>query len=118
METHQQTVIRLLTLLAETEGPVSSDETWILSDLDRLAELAEGGFISVGEIVSNQSGPCAIVFMRINPSGRAFLADMQEKAARDTSIGIIKKHRFAFYKWFFAAVTTILTGYILWRLTH
>ena len=118
-ETHEQAVIRLLTLLANSVEPVSSDETWPISDISVLAELALGGFVSAGDIVrAGQGQIVAIVCARINPSGRLYLAELQKQAEAKTSIGFIKEHRFAFYSWFFGIVGSVIAGFVLWHLTH
>jgi hypothetical protein len=122
-ETADQRFIRLLSILAKADEPMSSDETWLLVDIRALAELAAGGFISAGDVVRDECGkPCAICCVEITPSGRAYLAELQHEAESRTSIGFIKEHRFSFYKWFFwivaAVVGTVIGGYILWRLTH
>lgn len=118
-ETHEQSAIRLLSLLADAGAPVSSDETWLLVDIAAMAELAAGGFISAGDIVRDGTGRvCAIVCMEITPHGRAYLAGLKRQAEAQTSVGFIKEHRFAFYKWFFGIVGTIIAGLILWFITH
>ncbi|HTB83069.1 MAG TPA: hypothetical protein VK742_05390 [Candidatus Sulfotelmatobacter sp.] len=118
-ETHEQAVIRLLTLLADSVEPVSSDETWLLTDIAVLAELATAGFVSAGDIVrAGQGQIVAIVCVQINPSGRQYLAELQKQAEVKTSIGFVKEHRFAFYKWFFGIVGPVIAGLVLWHLTH
>jgi hypothetical protein len=118
-ETHEQRAIRLLSLLADAGAPVSSDETWLLVDIAAMAEFAAGGFISAGDIVRDRTGGvCAIVRMEITAPGRAYLAGLKRQAEVQTSVGFIKEHRFAFYKWFFGIVATIIAGLILWFITH
>ena len=118
-ETHDQVVIRLLTLLANSIEPISTDETWSISDIAIFAELASGGFISAGDIVRDGRGQIVvIVCASINPSGRNYLAELQKQLAANTSLGFIKEHRLGFYKWFFGIVGTIIAGLVLWHLTH
>jgi hypothetical protein len=118
-ETHEQRLIRLLTLLTEAVSPVSTDETWLLVDLAALAELETAGFISAGQVVRDGTGQvCAIACMSINLRGRAYLAELQQEAVADTSAGFIKEHRFSFYKWFFGIVGAIIAGYFVWFITH
>lgn len=64
--------------MAESVEPVSSDETWTLVDLAALAELESSGLIDVGEIVRSNGQAVAIVFMRINLQGRAYLAELKK----------------------------------------
>jgi hypothetical protein len=117
-ETHDERLIRLLTLLAEAVAPVSTDETWLLVDLAALAELENAGFISAG-IIPNATGQvCAIACMSITLRGREYLAELQQKAATRTSVGFVKEHRFSFYKWFFGIIAAIIAGYALWLITH
>ena len=118
-ETAEQRFIRLLSILAHADAPVSSDETWLLVDIAAMAELRAGGFISAGDIVRDGTGRvCAIVCMEIIPSGRAYLAELKRQTEAQTSVGMIKQNRFNFYRWFFGIVAAIVTGYVVWRLTH
>ena len=43
---------------------------------------------------------------------------MQKEAEANTSVGFVKEHRFAFYKWVFGIVGPVIAGLILWHLTH
>jgi hypothetical protein len=118
-ETHEQITIRLLTLLANSIEPVSSDETWLLSDIAVLAELETGGFVSAGDVVrSGQGQVIAIVCVSINISGRKYLIELIKESEANTSVGFIKQHRFAIYKWVFGIVGSIIVGLVLWHLTR
>jgi hypothetical protein len=118
-ETAEQRYIRLLSILAQADEPVSSDETWLLVDIAAMAQLAGGGLISAGDIVRDGTGRvCAIVRMEILPSGRAYLAELKQREEALTSVGFVKQNRFHFYKWFFGIVAAIVAGYFVWRLTH
>lgn len=117
-ETRDQAVVRLLTLLSNADGAINSDETWFVSDLEIIAELESGGLVSVGEIIRTCGDIAVITSMRITPEGRKSLAESKAKAKASTSIGFIQQHRFAFYKWFFGIIGTLIAGYILWYLTH
>ena len=111
--------MRLLTLLAEADEPVSSDETWLLSDIRACVELDGAGFISAGDIIRDGSGQvCAIACMSIELRGRSHLAELQQKAEERTSIGFIKQHRFPFYAWFFGIVGAVIAGYLIWLYTQ
>ena len=46
----------------------------------------------------------------LSESGRNLLSELEGK----TSLGIIKKNRFKFYKWFFSALGCAAIGYIVW----
>jgi hypothetical protein len=119
-ETREQRYIKLLSTLAEADAPISTDETWLLSDIADLAALAQGGYVSVGQIVRGCDGvPCAIACAEINPSGIRYLAELKQKQEAGTSVGQIKQNRFGFYKWFFGivgAVAAVVIGGLLLRL--
>ena len=118
-ETRLQTVIRLLSLLAEAGEPVSPDETWLRSDIAVMEELETGGLISAGDFVrSGQGQIVGIICVRINPRGRTYLAELQAHAKTGDSVGLIKERRSSFYKWFFAVVGTLVAGLILWFATR
>src|SRR5207244_9241736 len=111
-------VPRLLTLLANADRAINSDETWFVSDLEIIAELASGGLVSAGEIIRSCGDIAVITSMRITPEGRKFLSDSKARARANTSIGFIQQHRFAAYRWFFGIVGAAIAGYIVWYLTH
>jgi hypothetical protein len=118
-KTRLQTVIRLLTLLAGAGAPVSSDKTWLPSDIAVMEELETGGYISAGDVARGEQGQVVgIVGMRINPRGRAYLSELQKQAAADSSVGFIKNHRFSFYKRVFGIVGTVVAGLIFWFISH
>jgi hypothetical protein len=50
----------------------------------------------------------------LTDSGRALLSSLEEQ----TSIGLIKKGRFGFYKWFFSSLGGAVIGYITRFLTE
>lgn len=117
-ETAESRFIRLLTFLSQADCPFSSDKTTPLSDILALAELRAGGFIS-GEVGRDGLGHVGYIsHAEILPSGRAYLAELKRQAEAQTSFGLIKQKRFHFYHWFFVIVGAIISGYIVWRLTH
>ena len=112
-ETSEQRFVRLLSRL-ETESDI--DEETTRDDLLALAELHEAGFISAAEVIRDGKEVLIVNGASITSSGRCHLAYLKEKATSKTSIGFIKQHRFAFYKWFFAIVSAVVVGYVLWLL--
>ena len=117
-ESHEQRVIRLLSMLAEAVEPVSCDETWSRDDLAAAEELESGGFISAVITRMLQGQIASIDCMKIKPSGRAYLAELKKQATADTSVGFIKEHRFSFYRWFFGIVAAVVAALYVWYLTH
>ena len=113
-ESHEQRVIRLLSMLAEAVEPVSCDETWSRDDLAAAEELEAGGFISAVITRMLQGQVASIDCMKIKPSGRAYLAELKHAAEAQTSVGIIKHNRWRFYWWFLGSVIVLYLAHRLW----
>ncbi len=117
-ETTDERFIRLLNDLSQSPNALSTNENTTCEDLRALDELLTGDYITAGDSVREGGQVCVIVCMRINPQGRTYLAELQQKAGANTSVGFIKEHRFSFYKWFFGIVAAIIVGYFVWYMTH
>jgi hypothetical protein len=118
-ETAEQTFIRLLSILAQSVEPVSSDETWLLSDLAALAELEASGFISAGDVVRGGDGPGFLHRLHEHHDCRQKIpAELKHAAEAQTSIGFVKTHRFKVYGWFFGIFAAIAAALYVWYLTH
>jgi hypothetical protein len=118
-ETAKSRFIRLLTFISRADGPLSTDDNTTDDDLLALTELYLGGFISVEELARDAMGRvCYITCVEITPSGRAYLAELQREGEAQTSMGLIKQNRFHAYRRFFVIMGAIISGYIVWLLTH
>ena len=113
-ETYEEKAIRLLTLLTQASEPVSSDETWALDDIAVMAELADSSYIRAGDVVrAGQGQIVAIVVMSITTRGREYLSQLKKQGSVNTSVGFVKEHRFAFYKWFWGIVATVIAAVVV-----
>ena len=113
-ETYEEKAIRLLTLLTQSSEPVSSDETWTLDDIAVMAELNDSGYIRAGDVVrAGQGQIVAIMVMNITTRGREYLSQLKKQEEANTSVGFVKEHRFAFYKWFWGIVATVISAVVV-----
>ena len=53
----------------------------------------------------------------LTASGRALLRELEREAEEETSIGLLKKQRFAIYKWVLGIISTIVSALVVVWLT-
>jgi hypothetical protein len=113
-----QTVIRLLTLLATAETPLSTKEAWPSSDIAVMEELETGGYILADDIVRNDGGKIIrIANMQITARGKTYLNKLQKQEVT-AAAGSFKSPRFSYFKWIAGIIVVIIAGLILWLVIH
>jgi len=108
MENKVKQQIRLLRMVDECPPHDSITATREDPDWPFLMKWLRSGIIH-GECGSGAEGD---VFRgpSLSVDGRSLLSSLEAQ----TSVGIIKKNRFGFYKWFFSALGTAAIGYVVW----
>jgi hypothetical protein len=112
-ETATKRYIRLLSQLAEATAAMHTTRDEPRMDVIAFDELVESGFIKGMPLRDSTNFLQGVDDMRITVPGRLFLEELQEKESLKTSWGLIKKHRFSAYKWFFGIGSGGVMGFYL-----
>lgn len=114
-ETRQEAELRLFRMIRDSKPAVQllckSDDP----DLDILRALDLAGFIN-GDFGTASEG---IYYLdaHLTAIGHSRLETLEAEASEKTSLGFIKKHRFAAYNWIFGIIAGIIIGYILGKIS-
>lgn len=109
METRRQQEIRLFKLILECPSGSGIECEDGEPDLDLLRKWKKSGIIDAN--TGKTKGGVAFLGPCLTPYGHSVFEQRLREEEESTSVGLIKKHRFKFYAWFFGL---ILAPVLVW----
>jgi hypothetical protein len=111
MDAKRKNEMRLLKMIEDSEPPVCIDCPDGDVDEAILRRLRAASLIS-GEWGRGE-GVNTLLNAALTGSGRTLLRVLEQEESESTSIGLLKKNRFAIYKWFLNLLAGVVIGWLL-----
>jgi len=97
----EKALLKMIEDMPSTDGlPISDDNEALIGRL-KDADLISGW--RAATVTGDEFCDCALT-----ASGRALLRELERAEGEETSIGFLKKHRFAIYKWVLGIVSGLV----------
>ena len=109
---------RLLKELSFTTYPAFNTADTPRDDMRAYKELLDAGYMQ-GDFVPDQQGfPEVFGGLAITHSGRDYLRELETSLFHSVRPSFFSRHRSAILSWFFGLLATIISGVVVWLLTH
>jgi len=113
IENGNQRRIRLLSEFPDDGSILSTTSETPPEDVAAFFEMCRAGNISGEPFMGDLGRIASMEGMRLTESGREYLAKLQKEESLNTSVGLLKEHRWSIYKWCLSTIGGGVVGYCL-----